>query len=82
MRVGTKGKKVTYANAKEPRTSRDPDIMSGALVFAGTRLPVKNLFDYLEAGEILGEFLDDFPTVVKDMAIAVMTAALKKQTIH
>ena len=43
--------------------SRNPEIMSGALVFTGTRVPVKSLFDYLEGGESVEEFLDDFPTM-------------------
>ena len=55
--------------------SRDPEIMSGALVFSGTRVPVKNLFDYLSAGRSLEGFLDDFPSVKKDSAVAVLDAA-------
>jgi uncharacterized protein (DUF433 family) len=50
----------------------DPDIMSGTPVFAGTRVPVKNLFDYLEGGDTLDEFLDDFPSVTRDQAIAAL----------
>ena len=42
---------------------RDPEIMSGALCFTGTRVPVKNLFDYLEGSSSLDEFLEDFPSV-------------------
>ena len=55
--------------------SRDPEIMSGALVFAGTRVPVKAIFDYLEGGEPLEEFLEDFPTVTRAHAISVLEAA-------
>ncbi len=51
---------------------RDPEIMSGTPVFAGTRVPIRNLFDYLEAGDTLDEFLDDFPTVTRDHAISVL----------
>jgi uncharacterized protein (DUF433 family) len=51
---------------------RDPEIMSGTPVFAGTRVPIRNLFDYLEAGDPLDEFLDDFPTVTRDHAVAVL----------
>ncbi|HHE05498.1 MAG TPA: DUF433 domain-containing protein [Epsilonproteobacteria bacterium] len=40
-----------------------PDILNGALVFSGTRVPVRNLFDYLIAGETIQNFLEDFPTV-------------------
>lgn len=45
---------------------RDPEILSGIPIFYGTRVPVKNLIDYLEAGDSLEEFLDDFPTVKKE----------------
>ena len=54
---------------------RDPEIMSGALCFAGTRVPVKNLFDYLEGTSSLEEFLEDFPTVSRERAVAVHEAA-------
>ena len=53
----------------------DPDILSGATVFGGTRVPIKVLFDHLEAGESLEVFLDDFPTVTRSMAIAVLEEA-------
>src|ERR1017187_681558 len=43
--------------------SSDPDVQGGTVVFAGTRVPLKNLIDYLEAGDSLEEFLDDFPSV-------------------
>jgi uncharacterized protein (DUF433 family) len=62
--------------------SRDPEIMSGALVFAGTRVPVKALFDYLEGGDPLEEFLDDFPTVEKSHAISVLEMARETLGIH
>ena len=55
--------------------SRDPEIMSGALCFTGTRVPVKHLFDYLEGSSSLEEFLDDFPTVSRERAVAVLEAA-------
>lgn len=59
--------------------SIDPEIMSGTPVFAGTRVPVKNLFDYIEGGEDLSEFLDDFPSVSKQAALTVLNMA--KQTL-
>ncbi|MEO6286223.1 MAG: DUF433 domain-containing protein [Dyadobacter sp.] len=62
------------------RVSIDPEIMSGAPVFAGTRVPVQNLFDYLEGGEDLAEFLDDFPSVSKETALAVLEMAKKTLT--
>ena len=54
---------------------RDPEIMSGALCFTGTRVPVKNLFDYLEGTSSLEEFLEDFPSVSRERAVAVLEAA-------
>lgn len=55
----------------------DPEIMSGTPVFAGTRVPIKNLFDYIETGETLESFLDDFPTVKRQQTIKVLNIALK-----
>lgn len=51
---------------------RDHDILGGTPVFAGTRVPVQALLDYLEGGHSLQEFLDDFPTVNRDQAIRVL----------
>ena len=55
--------------------SRDPEIMSGALCFTGTRVLVKNLFDYLEGASSLEDFLEDFPSVSRAKAVAVLEAA-------
>ena len=55
--------------------SRDPEIMSGALCFKGTRVPVQNLFDYLEGASSLEDFLQDFPSISREAAIAVLEAA-------
>ena len=60
--------------------SIDPEIMSGTPVFAGTRVPIKNLFDYIEGGEDLAEFLDDFPSVSKNAAVAVLEMAKRTLT--
>lgn len=57
---------------------RDPEIMSGELCFAGTRVPVKNLFDYLEGSSSLEDFLEDFPSVSRERAVAVLEAALER----
>ncbi len=62
------------------QVSIDPETMSGTPVFAGTRVPVKNLFDYIEGGEDLTEFLDDFPSVSKDAAVAVLEMAKRTLT--
>ena len=62
--------------------SRDPQIMSGALCFTGTRVPVKNLFDYLEANSSLEDFLEDFPSVGRETAVAVLEAAHRSLSAH
>ena len=54
---------------------RDPEILSGTPVFAGTRVPVQNLIDYLAAGDDLNEFLADFPTVSREQAQAFLEQA-------
>ena len=53
----------------------DPAILGGVPVFVGTRVPVQTLLDYLEAGEPLGEFLEDFPSVTREQAMAVVRMA-------
>lgn len=53
----------------------DPEIMSGTPVFVGTRVPVYNLFDYLEAGDSLDKFLASFPSVTREQAIAALEIA-------
>jgi len=50
----------------------DPEKMSGTPVFRGTRVPIQNFFDYLEGGEGLEVFLDDFPTVEREQALALL----------
>ena len=53
----------------------DPEIMSGTVVFVGTRVPCATLFDYLLAGETLAEFLEDFPSVSRAQAVAALEQA-------
>jgi uncharacterized protein (DUF433 family) len=53
----------------------DPKILGGTPVFVGTRVPVQSLFDYLEGGDTLNEFLRQFPTVRRDQAIAALEMA-------
>ncbi len=53
----------------------DPEILGGTPVFTGTRVPVRSLFDYLEGGESLDEFLRQFPSVKREQAIAALDAA-------
>ena len=54
---------------------RDPEILGGTPVFAGTRVPVRILMEHLEAGDRLDEFLEDFPSVSRQQAIAVLEQA-------
>jgi uncharacterized protein (DUF433 family) len=58
-----------------PLIERDPDKLGGTPVFYGTRVPVQNLFDCLESGESVDEFLDQFPTVARQQALAVLEAS-------
>lgn len=60
----------------------DPEVHSGAAVFSGTRVPVKTLFDHLEAGDSLDVFLDDFPSVSRELAIAVLEQARAALVSH
>jgi len=64
-----------------PVIIRDPEILSGMPVFAGTRVPAKNLIDYLEHGRSLDEFLDDFPTVRREQVIAALEE-VKELLVH
>ncbi len=57
--------------------SASPDVMSGSTVFHGTRVPVKNLLDYLAVGDSIDEFLDQFPTVKREQAVALISLAEK-----
>jgi uncharacterized protein (DUF433 family) len=60
---------------QSPIIHSDPAILGGTPVFVGTRVPLRNLIDYLERGHSLDEFLDDFPTVSRDQAVAALEAA-------
>jgi uncharacterized protein (DUF433 family) len=57
---------------KIPGVHSDPEILGGTPVFVGSRVPVRALIDYLEHGRPLAEFLDDFPTVDKTLAVGVL----------
>ncbi len=57
-----------------------PETMGGTPVFTGTRVPIQSLFDYIETGESLGEFLENFPTVKKKDALQVLQMASKTLT--
>ena len=60
---------------KSPRIISDPEIMGGTPVFIGTRVPVRILFEHLEAGDSLEVFLDDFPSVTRERAVQVLEDA-------
>lgn len=57
--------------------SRNPKVMHGELVFSGTRVPAKTLVDYLKAGDTMDVFLEDFPTVDREQAVAYLEMTLK-----
>jgi uncharacterized protein (DUF433 family) len=59
----------------EQAISRDPEVMHGTPVFRGTRVPVQTLFEYLEGGERLEDFLEGFPTVTRELAIQALEEA-------
>jgi uncharacterized protein (DUF433 family) len=63
------------ANPQPPVVHSDPEIMGGTPVFVGTRVPLQTLIEYLEAGDPLGEFLEDFPSVSREQAIAALEQA-------
>lgn len=62
--------------------SRDLEVMSGALCFKGTRVLVQTLFDYLEGSSSLEDFLEDFPTVSREAAVAVLEVAKERLFAH
>ncbi len=79
----TRAKKPMPAMEEQDLIIRDPDILGGIPVFAGTRVPVRTLMDYLEDGHSLEVFLDDFPTVTRPQAqrvIALLGRQLVEQT--
>lgn len=59
----------------DPVIHSDPGILGGTPVFVGTRVPFQTLLDYLESGEPLDEFLEDFPTVTREQAVAALEQA-------
>jgi len=62
---------------KNPAIQIDPEILGGTPVFWGTRVPIKNLFDYLEEGETVSVFLEDFPTVSREQVSRVLAISQK-----
>ncbi len=62
--------------------SRSDEVMSGVVVFAGTRVPVQTLYDYLEEGDTLDHFLEDFPTVSREHGFALLELARESVLAH
>lgn len=60
---------------EKPLVTRSPDVMGGTPVFAGTRVPVQTLLDYIEGGETIGDFLEGFPSVSREQVIALLEEA-------
>lgn len=71
---------LLYNRVMSKVIQRDPDILSGMPTFKGTRVPIKNLFDYLESGSSIGDFLDDFPSVSKEQVLTLLEE-LKSEAI-
>src|SRR5215470_14141521 len=71
------GTRYAYRYVMDPKriVHSDPEIVSGTPVFVGTRVPVQALLDYIEGGETLDEFLDDFPSVSREQAVAFIEEA-------
>ena len=72
LRMSLVERKVRMTTLKESVVHSDPDIMGGEPVFVGTRVPVKTLFEYLEEGDTIDEFLDQFPSVRREQARAAL----------
>ena len=68
----TRGRTLT---AMKPPISTTPDVLGGTPVFAGTRVPIQTLFDYLEGGESIDDFLDGFPSVSRDQVVSFLEMA-------
>lgn len=64
--------------APRPPITISPEYLGGTPVFTGTRVPVRSLFDYLQAGDTLAEFLRQFPTITHEHAIAVLALARER----
>jgi uncharacterized protein (DUF433 family) len=64
----------------EPIVTSSPDILNGTPVFAGTRVPVQTLIDYLEGGETIDDFLTGFPTVRREQVVAFLEEATARMT--
>jgi uncharacterized protein (DUF433 family) len=79
--VAVSGVPADNDNMASDIISTSPDIMSGAPVFAGTRVPVQSLIDCLEAGDSIDEFLEGFPTVSREQVIAFLEEAKNRMIV-
>jgi uncharacterized protein (DUF433 family) len=77
-----KSRKKPARKRRRPVVVSDPDYLSGMPRFAGTRVPFKNLIDYLAGGDPLDEFLDDFPGVTREQAIESLALAQRLVEVH
>jgi uncharacterized protein (DUF433 family) len=69
------GPKARNVNLASEVIVKDPDVLGGTPVFRGTRVPFQALLDYLEGGQNLDEFIDDFPTVTREAAVSALELA-------
>ncbi len=76
------GSKARSVNLAGEVIVKDPDVLGGTPVFRGTRVPFQALLDYLEGGQTLDEFIDDFPTVAREAAIAALELAISVLAGH
>ena len=67
-----------YASSMQRVISSDPEVMGGTAVFAGTRVPIQTLLDYLRGGETIDDFLDGFPTVTREQVLALLDELQEK----
>jgi uncharacterized protein (DUF433 family) len=76
------GSKARSVNLAGEVIVKDPDVLGGTPVFRGTRVPFQALLDYLEGGQTLDEFVDDFPTVAREAAISALELAISALVGH
>lgn len=69
---GRAGGNLSHNQGMPEAITRDPEVMHGTPMFRGTRVPVQTLFDYIENGDSLDEFLEGFPTVSRELAVQVL----------
>jgi uncharacterized protein (DUF433 family) len=73
---------MSYDDCMRGIITRDPEILGGEPVFAGTRVPVKSLFDHLEAGDSIGDFLEGFPSVKREQVLALLEESKAQAIAH